>query len=328
MDEVTKKRLSDEDIQTLERIKNKKSGQIVYRLSNKEKEKYLEELGWLLERIIRTFDENDSNKYKMIKRLFEEQYSRCAEKIELKPGKDIPANAIQSAYDTEASYRDKHGNKVKGYSVNLTETCNEEGLNLITGIEVESASTPDTEFLRSGVEQTERIVGEVKEISVDGAYNSKDNYEYTKGNNKELYLSGIQGAKGKYEYERISKNKIRVTNTESGEVREVEAYKEGKYKIKESRGKTIYFKDEQVESSYRRKEAENITPDIRKRRCNVEASIFQECYHLRKDKVRYRGRYKTKLWATCRGLWINLVRIKNYMEELCPDSPQWALMCN
>ena len=328
LDESSKIRLNKEDIQTLESLENKKASQVVYRLSNREKEKYLEKLGWLIDRIIRIFNDNDSNKYKMIKRLFEEQYSRGAEKVELKPGKDIPAYAIQSAYDTEAVYRNKNGNKVKGYSVNLTETCNAEGLNLITGIEVESANTPDTEFLRPGVEQTERIAGEVKEISVDGAYNSKDNHEYSRDNNKDLHLSGIQGAKGKYEYERISKNKVRVTDTENGEVRELVAYKDGKYKIKESKGKTRYFKDEHVESSQRRKEVEDIAPYIRKRRCNVEASIFQECYHLRKDKVRYRGRYKTKLWATCRGLWINLVRIKNYVGELCSDSPQWALIYN
>lgn len=190
-------------------------------------------------------------------------------------------------------------------------------------MEVESANTADTEFLKPGVEQTERIAGEVREVSVDGAYNSKANHEYSKGNNKELHLSGIQGAKGKYEYERISKNKVRVTNTENGEVREIEAYKEDKYKIKEPDRKTRYFKDEHVESSQRRRGVEELASDIRNRRCNVEASIFQECFHLRKDKVR---RYKTKLWATCRGLWINLVRIKNYVGDLCPDSPQWALI--
>lgn len=326
LDDGLKSKLERSDIQTLEGLKDQKAGQIVYRLSNKEKEAYLEKLGWLLDRISRIYTEKDNDNYKIIKRLFEEQYSRNAEKVELKPGKDISANAIQSAYDTEAGYRNKNGKKVKGYSINLTETCNEEGLNLITSIEVESADTADTEFFRTSIEQTERIAGEVREVSVDGAYNSENNQEYVKENDKKIHLSGIQGAKGKYEYERIDKNRVKVTDTETGKVREVEAYKEGKYKFKDSNGKVKYFKDMHVAGSERRKEVEELAPEIRKRRCNVEASIFQECFHLRKNKTRYRGRFKTKLWARCRGLWINLVRIKNYEGELCPDSLQEAIV--
>jgi len=41
----------------------------------------------------------------------------------------------------------------------------------------------------------------------------------------------------------------------------------------------------------------------------VEATIFQLAYHLRKDKTKYRGFFKNKIWAILRSLWINFVRI-------------------
>ena len=53
--------------------------------------------------------------------------------------------------------------------------------------------------------------------------------------------------------------------------------------------------------------------ELRKRN-NVEATIFQFGYYLRNKKSKYRGLYKQKLWAYCRCLWINLVRIKGFVK--------------
>jgi len=45
----------------------------------------------------------------------------------------------------------------------------------------------------------------------------------------------------------------------------------------------------------------------------VEATIFQLGYHYSNDKSRYRGLIKHKMWANARCLWINFVRILNYV---------------
>ncbi|MBK8515238.1 MAG: hypothetical protein IPL55_02750 [Saprospiraceae bacterium] len=44
-------------------------------------------------------------------------------------------------------------NKVKGYSVNVTETCDDDKLNLITNANVKVVSTPDTDFLKVDTEK-------------------------------------------------------------------------------------------------------------------------------------------------------------------------------
>ena len=35
----------------------------------------------------------------------------------------------------------------------------------------------------------------------------------------------------------------------------------------------------------------------------------------RNGKTRYRGLFKHQLWAFCRSLWMNLIRIKNYLAQ-------------
>ena len=45
---------------------------------------------------------------------------------------EILAQSVQSPHDTDSNYRNKDGNKVKGFSINVTESCDEDkGLKLI-----------------------------------------------------------------------------------------------------------------------------------------------------------------------------------------------------
>lgn len=57
----------------------------------------------------------------------------------------VPANklSIESPYDPEARNRTKRDTNWTGYSVHLTETCDEDTPNLITHVETTQATTPD-----------------------------------------------------------------------------------------------------------------------------------------------------------------------------------------
>ena len=311
-------KLKENDKQFFEDLTRQTAGQIVYKLNNKEKEKYLEQIGWLLYRIQKQFDYKNNNLYNMITRLFTEQYSKDADKITLKLPGDVKSDSIQSPHDSEAAYRNKGGKKVKGYSANITETCNDKELNLIVDVKLDKATKADKDFTKEAVKKVEHNIGRVEEISADGAYNSKDNRQYCDKNNKQLHLTGIQGSKGKYKFERKGK-KVKITNTKTSKSQIVSPYKKGKYKFKEQDGKITYFTDKQIDSYFQRKKIDELPPPIRNRRNNIEATIFQLCYFTRKDKTRYRGHYKTQVWATCRSIWINLVRIENYIGKLYPD---------
>ena len=75
----------------------------------------------------------------------------------MRKNKEISAKSIQSPHDIDCHYRDKNGNKIKGYSINLTESCNDEGLNLIGHIDVREASSADVMFFQEGVEKAEEV---------------------------------------------------------------------------------------------------------------------------------------------------------------------------
>jgi hypothetical protein len=316
-----KKKLSQGNKELMEKLVKQSSGQIVFQLSNEEKSDYLKKLGKLLIEIEKLYSEEDSDKYGLIKRIFEEQYSIEAEEIVIKENKEITANSIQSPYDDEASYRKKGDQKVQGYSVNISEICHEEGLNLITNTKVEQASKADNQFLREAIQASEEVVGEVEESYQDGAYHSQENDRYAEMNNKKLYYTGMQGKKGRFGFTKTGQELL-VTDTQTGKSYQAEEYKEGKYRIKlEEGGKTkhYYFIQQAVESFFQRQEIDNLPPEIRNKRPNVEASIFQLCFLTRNNKIRYRGKYKTQLWATFRSAWINMVRIKNYVGALYPN---------
>ena len=70
--------------------------------------------------------------------------------------------------------------------------------------------------------------------------------------------------------------------------------KNNKYRIKIKTGYR-YFTDKQIKSCRLRKQAEQLPREIGDKCNNVEATIFQLAYHLRKDKTKYRGFFKNKI---------------------------------
>jgi hypothetical protein len=211
---------------------------------------------------------------------------------------------------------------VKGYSVNVSETCNQDGLNLITALEVKPASASDIDYFQGGIEQSERVTqSPVKQVSTDGAYHSPDNQRYAEKKGIKFYPSGMQGKRGRYDLHQTSETTISVTDRQTGETREVEKNAKGKYKYTNAEGQLRYFDQEQVEKSQWRQKIENIPKEIGNLRNNIEATIFQLKLYLRKNKTRYRGLYQTLLWVICRCFCINIVRIVNHLRKggICPN---------
>jgi len=313
--------LSRMDEQTRERLKilsAQKPGQIVYKMDNPSKKVMLEELGYLLLHIMERYSEFDSDKYHLVSRILSEQYHIKGKKITLKATDEIQADSLQSPHDEDAAFRNKGGTKLQGYSVNLTETCNEEGLNLVTDAKVEKATKADNDFVPESIEKSQEVVGHIDHLNADGAYHSENNNKYAEKNETDLILSDMQGKKGKYDFEETPEGDVKVTNTDTGEIFKAEHYKEGKWKIRDN-GNIKYFSYAFIMSYFNRLRIEDIPQSEKNRRNNVEASIFQLSYFTRNKKTRYRGLIKHRWWAYNRSLWINLVRIKNYMGEVSPD---------
>ena len=76
------------------------------------------------------------------------------------------------------------------------------------------------------------------------------------------------------------------------------------------------FDKTSIERSKVRRQTESIPWDERKKRNNVEASIFQYSFHTRNNKTRYRGLIKHTLQVIARCAWINMRRLFLYDIEM------------
>jgi len=309
--------LEEADRALLQRLRAKRPSQIIYGLDEATKKTWLEDFGALLLRLHRNESLQSSPRYALIERLLLEQYqiegTGEGQRVELKAAKEISADSLQSPHDEEAAYRKKKDETVRGYSANVTETCGE-GLNLIVDVQIEPATTADNTYLKGAVENSEAVLGSTAaEISADGAYYSEQNEAYAKEQDKEIHYTGFPGKAGRYDYER-SEEGIVVIDRVSGERQIAEEYKPGRYRFR-AEGKWRYITDKDIDTAECRRRTDNLPRELFNRRCNVEATIFQLCYHTNKKKLKYRGKFAAQLWVVSRAAWINMRRIASYQAK-------------
>jgi hypothetical protein len=204
--------------------------------------------------------------------------------------------------------------------VNITETCADNNLNLITSVIVEKANTPDTMFVNPALEATIEVTGQaIKTVYVDGAYQSPANDERCE--NIDMVFTGIQGFESRYDLE-MTPEGLLVTDTKTGDhmkavmVKRLKNSKEDRWRITTPTG-YYYFGQLAIRASHLRREMKGRTVEELHKRNNVEATIFQLGFPLRNNKSKYRGLIKQKTWAYCRCMWINLIRILNFTKQIC-----------
>jgi hypothetical protein len=334
--------LDESEIKLLEGIQEESGDKVSYRSNKSEIETRLTQLGTVIQKIIHQMDDKSSASIQTLCRVFNDQYQVVDDKVSARPKQEISAQSVQSPHDTDCHYRKKGDNQVKGYSINLTETCDEvvhqevdqgndatagmketdrvKPLNLITHVSVNVASAADCDFLQPSIEATQEVITQkIETVNTDGAYHSVDNQDYCKENSIELVIGAIQGQPSRYDISQDENGKVTVTDLTTNtdvEVRQVAPRKEGaepKWAIKTENNKYRYFSKKEIDTCLLRKQIANRPQSELNRRNNVEASIFQLGYHYPNDKSRYRGLIKHKMWANARCLWINFVRISNYI---------------
>jgi hypothetical protein len=325
---------SEEEHQLLSSIMKEGGDKVVYRSSKEEVETKMGLIGKLIYKIIGQLGNHPKESLQTLIRVFNDQYQLVEDEnndnkdekeriVVTRAKEEISAKSIQSPHDTECHYRNKDGNQVKGYSINVTETCGEgQSLNLITNVLVDVVSRSDCDFLQSAVESTRQVVTEkIETVNADGAYNSSPNQDYCKGEDIDLIVSAIQGKGPRYDLSLDEKGELVVTDMETNTIvpsRKIECRKNNeqlKWGIKNEKGKYRYFTQKEIDTCLLRKLTAQRTHEELNVRNNVEATIFQLGYHYRNDKSRYRGMIKHRIWANVRCLWVNFVRILNFIAR-------------
>lgn len=322
LDKTSIMRLSASFQEQLKTIISEESSKTVYRSTKEEIVSHLVSYGAVIYTLLNTFSDHTSEQYRLLQRVFNEQYKVAEnDQIEVRPKEEITSGSVQSPHDPDCAYRNKNETPVKGYSVNITETISEDSLNLITNVTVKKANVPDTEFVQTSITATTGVTGQlVEKVYVDGAYQSPANDEFCK--DIEMVFGGLQGAVSRYDLEMTDEG-VLVTDTITGEIQPAvlskpcKKSKEPRWRIKTVDGRYRYFNQQAIRASQLRRKIKETPTEERNKRNNVEATIFQLCYPLRKDKTRYRGMFKQQVWAYFRCIWINLVRIIGYLKQLC-----------
>jgi hypothetical protein len=239
----------------------------------------------------------------------------------------ITSDSVQSPHDPDSHYRNKGGNHIKGYSINVTETCDKDELNLITDIDVRPVTAADNYFLQDGIKQSQQLLNDkIENVHADGAYHSPENQQYCSGEMMNLYLTGMHGSEGRYDLVLDEqKDELIVTDRVTGEnILSKKVKGQQKWGIKLS-NHNRYFTHKEINNCNIRKQIQQLPIETKNIRNNVEATIFQLCYHYPDDQSRYRGLCKHAMWANIRGLWLNFVRILKYVtKSLLPQPSVFA----
>ena len=284
-------------------------------------------LGILIYKTLHLFSTQDSEPYRLLQRVFHEQYRVKEENQEvlLRPKEEIGSDSLQSPHDPDSAYRQKTDQKVKGYSVNISETISDGPLDLITNVIVEKANVPDTIFVQPAITATQAITGiKVETVYADGAFQSPDNDDFCQ--DIDMVFTGIQGSVSRYDLE-MTPDGLLVTDTQTAEcflaglAKKQKNSKEDKWVINTGNDR-VYFNQRAIRTSNLRRIMKQRPIEETQKRNNVESTIFHFGYPLQNSKSKYRGLIKNQLWAICRCLWVNVVRIIHFLEQTCQRTVQ------
>lgn len=291
------------------------SSKTVYRSDADTLQNRLVQIGGFIMEILAVYPDTASV-HGLLKRLFEEQYVIEDGKAVLRDKKTVKADSLQNPNDPDASFRNKHGQKVQGYVTNITETLEEDKPSIITSVQVETAVFADCHFLQDAVANSERVTGSVIEsLYADGAYQSPENRKFAKSHdNMHLKTGKMQGG---CRWELIPHDEDGLTVREIATGNTYEAVKAVTKQGTRKRWRIPwnnktgwrYFEDKDIAAYLLRKQTESLPSGERHKRNNVEAAMFQYSFHTRNGKTRYRSLLKHRIHAYCRCMWMNLRRI-------------------
>ena len=301
----------------LDMILKEEGTKVVFRHSRDEIKLKLQQIGMLIDKLLDLYTLPECTAYQTLCKVFTEQYRIDENKLlVVRDKEEITSGSVQSPHDPDSHYRNKNGNHVKGYSINVTESCDKDELHLIADIDVRPVTAGDNYFLQDGVKQSQQtFTDKIENVHADGAYHSPENQQYCKGEEMNLYLTGMHGSEGRYDLELTENGELIVTDRVTGKnipSKKVKGQEKWGIRLSEH---NRYFTHKEINNCATRKQIQNLPVEIKNVRNNVEATIFQMCYHYPHGRSRYRGLCKHAMWAKIRGLWVNFVRILKHVKE-------------
>jgi len=324
--------------------KDKSSGKFIYDLSSADVPGELKKLGQVYYQIINNFADEygHTNIFKTVQRVFSEHFTEISDKVEVIPAQQLSSGILQSPDDPEATYRNKRGQNVKGYSGNVTETANPDNdLDLITDVGVEKNNVDDTKILNKRLDRIQEKTPDIKELHTDGGYRSEENTEKLESEDIEHITSAIRGPNAKVRMEIYREDGNYEVHCPRQKCLKVKKARK-RYKAifnndeckncpflddcpthfrKRIKNRVYYFGEKDYENSKKYRKFQNL-PDKKKRiRPPIENTVkeFRRNENW-KGKIWLRGKFKASLYALTNAISINFRRIVKYIRSVVQNS--------
>jgi len=326
-----------EDYKLLKILEDKTVSNITYGLNKTGEEKLLVRLGFILEQLLSYFP--NSIYYSIIEQIYKSHYDLVEESSidessdqdqssQPKKSKELKSGSIQSIHDPDAAYRNKGEGagkqKITGYHANITETCGKDNkVNLILSVEIAQANVSESEFLQPALVASEKVLlnekssgkNKIKQVTTDGGYDSEENRKVMNQQGRPVWnMTKHKGRELAFSFSYDKEGQLQVRDAKTKQSYPIHYLKDiNKYRIILSNGQRRYYTKKQIGNYlFLQKIKLNQTNEDKKLRPNVEATIHQTFHRLgKRNKIKYRGLIKCKMYVCFRAIWVNFRRILN-----------------
>jgi len=319
--------------------RQKGSEKYVYALKSADLPHELEKLGKLYKQL---YDElqskySDRDEWQIFQCVFREHFIVTQEKTTARPSELLDSDSLQSPDDRDAAYRNKRGEKVKGYTYNVTETAHpDNSLQLISDVTTAPCNKDDSTILNERIGLIKKKTPDLEEIHTDGGYGSEE-IDRTMEQEKILHVTtAVKGRESQIqkiiEKPREDSGTYKVscpfqtvesapTKKKNKAVFDIQICNNCKFKdqcgIYKQHGR-FYFTHEDYLRNRRNRNIDKIPLKRRKIRPNVEATIREITIKAPGNKLKVRGMFKASLFAFAVAIGINFGRIYRYIRANYP----------
>lgn len=172
---------------------------ICYRLKNEAVPDYLQKTGELLVALLAELasEPQATAARELVARVLQEQYQiEAGEAIVVRAAQEVAATSLQSPHDPEATYREKNGERYRGYVANISETCDPANpVQLITSVQTASNHTDDSQLLAQSLDEQAERGHQVDKLTVDGGYTGLIAEAACYDHGTQLHPSRLRGGK-------------------------------------------------------------------------------------------------------------------------------------
>ena len=320
----------------IEGYREKGSEKYVYALKSGDLPHELENLGKLYKQLFDRLQNkyNDRDEWQIFERVFQEHFIPAGDSASARPSELLDSDSLQSPDDRDAAYRNKRGEKVKGYTYNVTETAHpDNSLQLISDVATAPCNKDDSTILNERIGPIKKKTPDLKEIHTDGGYGSQQ-IDQTMEQEEILHVTTAVKGRESQVQKTIEKSRddsetylvscpfqtVESTPTKKKNKAVFDTSICNHCTLKDQCGiykqnGRFYFTHEDYLKNRRNRNIDKIPENRRKIRPNVEATIRELTIRAPGNKLKVRGAFKASLFAFAVAIGINFGRIYRYIRE-------------